>query len=479
VVGLALLALAAWSWPPSASERAGWLGDLAALERFTGESYANLADRLRARGIQPRELDRATREALLRATSLGEARAALRSFVAAFGDGHFEANPRPGVWKALLSHGEDGEAIPASSPAAEACERLGFTIRDGGRVAWSSLPGWRALGGGTAERPFPAGTAPGPGGGLIGVLRIPLFAGWAFPASCAARWEAWRGAGGGRCDSGCQEELRDEVDRSLVERLAAQVAELRAAGARLVVVDVTRNGGGSGLSGPFARQLTAIPVQAPAMGFVRHPHWESQLAEAVDRLEAELARDDLAEGQRRLVERAREGAAQAKVEAGRRCDLSGIWSQEESRLPCDPVARLDGYPRYARPGELDGLLTKDLLFGASRYPYREGAWSGPLVVLVDRSTASDAEQFVAMLRDAGAARVAGQRTMGVGCGYTNGGLRLELSHTALVVRVPDCVRYRADGTSEAEGVTPDVPVPWADGDDGPTRARKVLAALAP
>jgi hypothetical protein len=242
------------------------------------------------------------------------------------------------------------------------------------------------------------------------------------------------------------------------------VEELRVAGAVLLIVDVTRNGGGSGLSDPLARQLTAVPLRAPAMGFVRHPHWEAQFGEEVNRFEGELARRDLPPGERLLVEQARDRSAAMRSEAARRCDLSGIWSQPEPRLPCEPVARIE---------------RKESLSGASQYAYREGAWSGPLLVLVDRSTASDSEQFTAMLRDNEAARVIGERTMGVGCGYTNGGLELTLPHAAVVVRVPDCVRYRADGTSEAEGIQPDVTVPWLDGDDGPTRARKGMAALGP
>jgi hypothetical protein len=69
--------------------------------------------------------------------------------------------------------------------------------------------------------------------------------------------------------------------------------------------------------------------------------------------------------------------------------------------------------------------------------------------------------------------------MGIGCGYTNGGVVLELPHTGLTVRAPDCIRYRRDGRNEADGVAPDVPVPWQSGDDGRARAAKVLAALPP
>ena len=67
--------------------------------------------------------------------------------------------------------------------------------------------------------------------------------------------------------------------------------------------------------------------------------------------------------------------------------------------------------------------------------------------------------------------------MGVGCGYTNGGVTLELPATGLTVRAPDCVRFRADGRNEAEGVLPDLPVDWSARDDARERAAKVVSVL--
>jgi hypothetical protein len=72
--------------------------------------------------------------------------------------------------------------------------------------------------------------------------------------------------------------------------------------------------------------------------------------------------------------------------------------------------------------------------------------------------------------------VIGERTYGAGCGYTDGGIRHVLPHTGLDVRLPDCVRARADGMNEVEGVTPDVPIAW-DGAGDLERARLVAAAL--
>ncbi len=98
-------------------------------------------------------------------------------------------------------------------------------------------------------------------------------------------------------------------------------------------------------------------------------------------------------------------------------------------------------------------------------------------MLTNHRTASASEDFAASLQDAGAARIVGETTLGVGCGYTDGGVTLELPATGLTVRAPDCVRYRKDGRNEAAGVLPDLPVAWSADDSPQTRAAKVVAAL--
>jgi C-terminal processing protease CtpA/Prc len=106
-----------------------------------------------------------------------------------------------------------------------------------------------------------------------------------------------------------------------------------------------------------------------------------------------------------------------------------------------------------------------------------GVWTGPLYVLVDRRSASATEALVAMLKDNGAATVIGERTFGAGCGYMDGGLPIELPHSGWVVRMPDCARFRIDGTNEIEGIEPDVPLPWTEL-GGAERARALVEALA-
>jgi C-terminal processing protease CtpA/Prc len=103
-------------------------------------------------------------------------------------------------------------------------------------------------------------------------------------------------------------------------------------------------------------------------------------------------------------------------------------------------------------------------------PYR-----GRLYIMTDARTASASEQFAALLIDNGVARTIGEKTMGVGCGFTNGGNPTTLKHSGLVIWMPDCARLRADGSNEFEGVAPDYPVAWGDDAAGTTAA--LLQAL--
>ncbi|GEM_PF-6136499 len=90
----------------------------------------------------------------------------------------------------------------------------------------------------------------------------------------------------------------------------------------------------------------------------------------------------------------------------------------------------------------------------------EGAWTGPLTIVIDNETASAAEYFAATLQDHVGATVVGSRTVGAGCGYTGGRVALTLPHSQLSVRFLDRIRLRRDGTNERDGVAPDFDLRW-------------------
>jgi hypothetical protein len=93
-----------------------------------------------------------------------------------------------------------------------------------------------------------------------------------------------------------------------------------------------------------------------------------------------------------------------------------------------------------------------------------GGWRGPVFVLVDGGTASAAEDLVAWLQQNRVAKVIGERTLGAGCGYVDGGTTTHLSQVPLDVRMPNCARFMADGTNEVEGIAPDFPLSQGDDD---------------
>jgi C-terminal processing protease CtpA/Prc len=100
-----------------------------------------------------------------------------------------------------------------------------------------------------------------------------------------------------------------------------------------------------------------------------------------------------------------------------------------------------------------------------------GVWVGPLWVLIDRGTASAAEEFAGWLSDNRVALLVGQTSYGAGCGYVNGGAPVALRAAQLTLRMPNCARFAADGRNEIEGWRPDIPLPdprsdaqgWANG----------------
>lgn len=119
-----------------------------------------------------------------------------------------------------------------------------------------------------------------------------------------------------------------------------------------------------------------------------------------------------------------------------------------------------------------------MVFSPAQFPYHDGVWSGPLIVLVDGETWSAAESFAAVLQDNHAALIVGARTGGAGCGHTNGGTPTRLAHSGATLDLPDCVRFRADGSNEVRGILPDL-VLATRGNDAPAfRAALLTPVLA-
>lgn len=112
-----------------------------------------------------------------------------------------------------------------------------------------------------------------------------------------------------------------------------------------------------------------------------------------------------------------------------------------------------------------------------KYPYAEGVWRGPLIVLIDGDTVSSAEEFAAVLQDNHAALIIGTVSAGAGCGHTDGSEPIKLRHSGATLALPDCVYLRADGTNEVRGIVPDLVIGLRHFDSSKHRSADVVGRL--
>ncbi len=431
--GLALIAVPAFAQtaPQPAWDPRPWTEDLAQLHAALEDKYANL-DWLTGEREFP--LDRGFEQMQARLEKAGSDAAARQLFdrmIQRIGDGHVE-----------LRWPSGGAAAGATQPPVVGpglCAQLGYQP---GRVSAgtaAALPGYRAI----DSAPFASGMA-----GDVGVVRIGMFDPHGYPELCTQALTASGLAAGAPCDDACEDRILTASYRVMTEQLAATVERLRAEGAKTLLVDISDNGGGSEWAEAAARTFSAKRIRSARIGFVRGTHW----AEQWGRLASQMR--DYAKAANK-ADRARLLGWAAEADAAQRVAMT----------PCDPAtgcARLGsagyatGLVGDAAPGAFDGKDWGVHVFSPAQYRYRAGAWDGPLIVLVDGETWSAAEQFAAELRDNDAAIVMGGRTGGAGCGHTWGGTPTTLKNSGAVLELPDCVRFRADGSNEVRGIIPDV-----------------------
>ena len=125
MIAAASLAMLPAPAPAAPFDRVAWEQDYAQLKQALERGYANLAWKASgAEGVNLPALDRATNEALARATSDAQAVDAIRAFVAGFHDGHFSELP----YRAAATGPAADPADPklTSDDAAGGCAALGF-----------------------------------------------------------------------------------------------------------------------------------------------------------------------------------------------------------------------------------------------------------------------------------------------------------------------------------------------------------------
>ncbi|WP_374566186.1 S41 family peptidase [Ideonella sp.] len=475
---LAALTLTTLTAQARGYDAAAWQRDYAQLKKTLEQQYANLAWFASPEGgVNLPRLDHLTRQALQAARSDDEARRAIQGFVGAFKDGHFSVLPDQA---APTSAAPEVPARPfdATDPTAS-CAALGFlpTAREAFSLPLESLPNFRLMGDGLSTV-YRSGLATMAGGQKIGVLRIQNFYKEAFPAVCP-QGHAWLKAKGDRID---EKSLRDAADHRWFEGLAEQIDELKAAGMTTLLIDVGSNSGGNDSGDLFPRLLTDKPVRSSRLRMAASAAATAYADEQLKTLDAALKTSPPAEA-RDALGRAREFFVQAKAQAQQPCDMAWVWTQQR------PWAS-QGCKRLVDVGHAGGFAATlpRGAFGDQNIAYRLSypssaddlwaMWSGPLYVLTDGRTYSSAEMFTAVVQDNHLGKTVGATTGGDGCGFMSGDKPKILTHSRLRLRMPDCMRLRADGSDEVAGIAPDLPVLATEGEDGRQRAVRALETIA-
>lgn len=448
-----------------------WLEDFQQLTAEMAGHYANLEYAVQERQMDLPALRRETEAKLGRSCDDGDARKGLESFLGSFGDGHLEID-----WP------QSATSNPAPEPAnnKSLCARLGykrFGFKPG--IEFSSLAQFHNIGGADGEW-FPGGILSVHDAAKLGIIRVAIFSEHAYPDACQQTVSELHLSDTDKCDKQCENNIEIETANRLTEAIVRRSEQLHAAGASAILVDISRNGGGSNWVEASTRVLSRVPLREPRSGFIKHEHWTAQLKEKLADIEADLKKGagpkDVLDVLTEAATRLRSGIARSEEH----CDRSRVWS--DGKLNCSLIVNdilfADSILPYAKPGSFAGLESKTTLFHPLRYVYTESANRLPLYVVVDGNTWSAAEYFAAILQDNNAATILGEVTGGAGCGYTNGGIPSVLKNSRTRVKMPDCVRLRKDGRNEVGGVTPDVLVPWSAHDNASLKAQKLFHSLA-
>jgi len=474
---LALLGVAApgASVAAPAFDRSAWQADHVALKRALEQDYAHLAwVGSPQSGVDLPALDAAAGRALAEARTDTQARQALRTFLAGFQDGHLSLlDP--------LEQAPDTASPTAVDPrtlgASAGCAALG--VADEGRHDFSlpleTLTGYHPLND-DADPVLRAGILTLPDGHAVGLLRLHEFDALRYPGLCHALWPQLRQA-----DS--PDDMRGTLAQGWVAVIAASLRRFQQDGVDAVLVDVGDNPGGDDSGDTLTRLFTPEPVASAVLQVSQSPAGKSYLDEQYARLDDALRNHRPDAAARRLLTTERQTFhASRQAAALPACDLSWAWQVQHDwngptcrRLV--PAGTSGGPLPSPAVDTLDDFLIAHRLDWSQDVREHWGAWKGPVYVLTNAKTASSAEMFAARMQDNRIARIVGTHSGGYGCGFMSAQAMPELPHSHLRLRVPNCVRLRADGSDEVAGIRPDLPVEPRRGEGARARAQRLVDTL--
>jgi len=453
-----VLALSAFDTAPAFDPKP-WAEDLDEVYQAFATKYANLEWAVLQREADLPKLFAETKARIDKASSDAEARAAFDRFARRLGDVHVVFD-----WP---SAGHSTGAPSALQP--DVCAVLGYDAGMRAQPLAANAPGYQPLPTPQSSE-FPAGVI-SLNGRRIGILQIGVFTPRGFPALCHAALQSQSIPADKPCDNACSDRIHTWASDRLTRDLTAQLRAPKDAGATVLVVDIAGNGGGTEWAEAVARMVTSIRLRSEEIGFVRGEHWAKAFAEDEASLR-NFADHETGQDRTRLLKLADEVEARRKV-ALTPCDSQPLW--QGAHPLCGWLGKGfygSGLLASADPAQLRATL----LFAPMEFPYGEGVWRDPLIVVVDRNVGSAASEFAAVLQDNHAAIIMGEPAGG-GCGHTNDGTPTTLRNSKATLEVPDCARFRADGSNEVMGIQPDVLVAFHAADGPHLRGIRFIAKL--
>ncbi len=477
VAASALLLGAGQAQAAPAYDAAAWKADYAQLKAALEKDYANMAwFGSFESGVDVPRLDKATQAALAAARTDDEAKAAIGQFVAGFHDGHFSslATQIPAPPNAVVPV-EHPSTFTADDPVT-GCAGLGFlpSAPIAFSVPFEALPGFKLSFDGM-NSVYRAGVAVTSDGTKIGVIRIQNFRMRAFPGVCALAWSSLVAAHTPITSLA----VRDAAYALWFDAFSDEIKALQAQGATAIIVDVGNNSGGDDTADYFPRMLTDRLVHSSRLRVIPSGAGLGYLQEQAGSYDEPLSHNPPEEA--RLAFTAARTFYKAAVVTAQsdHCDLSWVWHERRhwDAMPCKRLVDA-GYAGGWSPGLPRGAFgNKDLadeISSPSEIDHLFGAWTGPVYVLTDGKSYSSAEMFTAAMVDNHIAKTVGARTGGDGCGFMGDSAPLVLGHSHLRYRMPNCMRLRADGTSEVAGIAADIPIVPYEGEEAVQRSARLL-----
>jgi hypothetical protein len=246
---------------------------------------------------------------------------------------------------------------------------------------------------------------------------------------------------------------------TLTEQFEEALEALGARSIQTLLIDISGNGGGNNWVDEVATRISSAPAPCTRVAIIRHPHHERQIEDELHKLEADL-RKAQDEAERSRLHAREKHLGQLLAEVRKPCDRTPLWRGE--RLTCSGLVEAT---------DAAEVCTHEQSKTAPKVAL-------PLLLLVDRRTASASEYLAVRLKDHARAVVIGEHTSGAGCGMTNGGVPISLPRAGLRVELPDCARLRYDGRNEREGVEVDIALgPHSDSGWSPEVILRALSAV--